>query len=66
MKYPKTPLSSIKHIELLKDRGLLIPNHERAIKYLENVGYFRLTGYMYHLQTRDGKHTFYNDISFMT
>lgn len=64
MKYPKSPLSTEQHIQLLKDRGLVITDDERASKYLNNVGYFRLTGYMYHLQTRDGKHSFTTKVSF--
>lgn len=64
MKYSKRALSTGEHIQLLKDRGLVINNEDRAIKYLNNVGYFRLTGYMYHLQTRDGKHSFIGEISF--
>lgn len=67
MKYSKQPLTPEEHIQLLKDRELKINDEVRATKYLENVGYFRLTGYMYHLQTNDGSHTFqlgttFNDI----
>lgn len=64
MKYPKLPLTTEQHIQLLKDRGLIIPCETRAVKYLNNVGYFRLTGYMYHLQTRDGNHSFIENVSF--
>lgn len=64
MKYPKQPLSTEEHIQLLKDRGLIITSDNRARKYLNNVGYFRLTGYMYHLQTRDGNHSFIGKVSF--
>jgi abortive infection bacteriophage resistance protein len=64
MKYPKKALSTENHIQLLKERKLIITNEERAFKYLENVGYFRLTGYMYHLQTRDGNHIFLGEVTF--
>ncbi|SFR32894.1 Abortive infection bacteriophage resistance protein [Robiginitalea myxolifaciens] len=64
MKYEKEPFSSEQHIELLKSRGLSIPNVERAHKYLSNIGYYRLTGYMYHLQTNDGSHKFIKGIAF--
>ena len=64
MKYSKTPLNSVQHIELLKSRGLTIVDEERARKYLNNVGYFRLTGYMYHLQSKDGSHNFYDNVTF--
>lgn len=64
MKYSKVPLSCEDHIELLKSRALIIDSDERAAKYLGTVGYYRLTGYMYHLQTRDDKHTFIAKTSF--
>ncbi|WP_396159516.1 Abi family protein [Flavobacterium sp.] len=64
MKYEKKPFSCEEHVEILKDRGLKIPNEERAIKYLNTVGYFRLTGYMYHLQENDGTHKFKGEVSF--
>ena len=67
MFYTKQPYTCDQLIELLKNRGLLIEDEVRAKKYLQNVGYFRLTGYMYHLQTSDGLHLFrqgttFNDI----
>lgn len=58
MKYSKTPQTPEQHCAILKERGLVIHNEERAIKYLKNVGYFRLTGYMFHLQSKDGLHLF--------
>jgi abortive infection bacteriophage resistance protein len=64
MKYPKTPLTNQEHIKLLRDRNLLILSEERAIKYLNNIGYFRLTGYMFHLQTKDGNHNFKEEVVF--
>lgn len=64
MKYEKVPFTINEHIELLKARKLSIPNEERAKKYLGNIGYFRLTGYMYHLQKNDGSHEFSDNISF--
>lgn len=64
MKYTKIPKTPEEHCSILVERMLLIPDRERAIKYLRNVGYFRLTGYMFHLQTRDGKHVFVDGVSF--
>jgi len=64
MKYPKKPFDCEQHIEILRQRGLDIPNPDRAEKYLNSVGYFRLTGYMYHLQERDGSHAFIGKVSF--
>jgi len=48
----------------LKERGLTIKDEGRAKKYLNNVGYFRLSGYMYHLQSTDGHHKFIDGITF--
>ena len=50
MNYVKPPLTIDEHIELLKQRYLIIENEDRAKKYLKNIGYYRLTGYMYHLK----------------
>jgi abortive infection bacteriophage resistance protein len=36
-------------IPLLKNRGLSIPDEQRAISYLTNIGYFRLSAYLYPL-----------------
>lgn len=64
MKYEKEPLTANDHIQLLTERGLSIPKVDRARKYLATIGYFRLTGYMYHLQENDGSHQFKEGISF--
>jgi len=36
-------------IPLLKNRGLSIPDEKRAVSYLTNIGYFRLSAYLYPL-----------------
>ena len=36
-------------IPLLKQRGLIIPDEQRAINYFTNIGYFRLSAYFYPL-----------------
>lgn len=64
MKYSKVPLNCEEQIQLLKNRGLVIDNEERAAKYLGTVGYYRLTGYMYHLQSRDENHKFLVETNF--
>ena len=64
VKYNKDPYTSIQHIELLKERGLIINNEERAFRYLENISYFRLSGYMFHYQAKDGTHRFNGGITF--
>lgn len=64
MKYTKKPEIPEQHCEILIERGLVIGDKERAIKYLKTVGYFRLTGYMFHLQSNDGKHCFVEGTKF--
>ena len=36
-------------IPLLKNRGLTISDEKRAVSYLTNIGYFRLSAYFYPL-----------------
>lgn len=64
MYYEKPPLECGSHILKLKERGLIIDDEARIERYLKNVGYFRLTGYMYHLQSTDGNHTFFEGTTF--
>lgn len=63
--YYKKPATEIqKQIEILIDRNLAIPSKERASKYLKTVGYYRLSGYMYHLQQADSSHIFKDGTDF--
>lgn len=64
MRYEKPPLSHMDQLIQLKSRGLIIPDDNRVINYLKSVGYYRLTGYMFHLQMDDGTHTFQKNTSF--
>ncbi len=52
--YNKPFLSSTEHVALLKNRGLIIDNNDKVIKYLRTIGYFRLSAYFYPL-LRDPK-----------
>ena len=45
--YSKPPLAIKDQVELLKTRGLIIPDEKRVGRYLQNIGYYRLSGYMY-------------------
>lgn len=65
MKFTKPPISTEEQLTLLKKRGLIVNGgDERALSYLNTIGYYRLTGYMYHLQKRDGTHEFKIDTTF--
>jgi abortive infection bacteriophage resistance protein len=47
------PFKSIpEQIALLRDRGLLITDTEQAALYLERLGYYRLSGYLYPFRKR--------------
>jgi abortive infection bacteriophage resistance protein len=65
MKYTKPPFSTDQHIELLKLRGLDIPDEAKAFQHISNIGYFRFTGYMYHLRDKSNdSHQFFKGVSF--
>jgi len=45
--YTKPPLTVQEQINLLKNRGLQIDDEAKAERYLKNISYYRLSGYMY-------------------
>lgn len=47
--FSKTCFTPQHHITLLKDRGLSISDEPKAVSYLTNIGYFRLSAYFYPL-----------------
>ena len=47
--FTKTFYFPQQHIVLLKNRGLLIADEEKAAGYIYNIGYFRLSAYFYPL-----------------
>jgi len=47
MKYTKPTLSIADQIKLIESRGLIITDQKKAEKYLSNISYYRLSGYMY-------------------
>ena len=49
----KPALSLSDQITLLKDRGMILPNEDRAKHYLRFIGYYRLSGYWFPFQYRD-------------
>lgn len=50
-------------VELLKDRGLIIPNENRLKHYLKHIGYYRLSGHFKAFQDNDNT---FNEIDFET
>lgn len=56
--YTKPPLTYYEQVELLKSRGLLIPDEERVIRHLSNISYYRLSAYMLPFkEIKDGSYT---------
>lgn len=52
-------------VSILKKRGLIIYNEAKAINYLNNIGYFRLSAYFYPLlKIPKADHIFKNDSTF--
>ncbi|MBO5251787.1 MAG: Abi family protein [Bacteroidaceae bacterium] len=45
MDYSKQPIDHIQQIEILKERGLLIQDEEKALNQLQIISYFRLANY---------------------
>lgn len=66
MQFTKPPLSFETQVQLLIDRGMVIPDRERARYYLEHVNYYRLRGYWlpYEQATDKGNHAFIPGTSF--
>lgn len=44
--YSKPALTIDQQINLLERRGLIITNHNRAVRHLSNISYYRLSAYM--------------------
>lgn len=66
MRFEKKPETPENQLKLLVSRGLQISNEPQFYRYLKNIGYYRLTGYMYPFQNSDGSHTFKSGTKFET
>ena len=67
MKYAKPTLDLEAQIALLRQRGLVIPDENRARHYLRFIGYYRLSGYALPFQidqNADGQHLFQAGVNF--
>ena len=53
-------------IKLLKKRGMIFDDEDKAEQILEDVGYYRLGFYWYHFQKDFKKHLFLDDTHFST
>lgn len=65
--FQKVPLNHQQHIELLKNRGLIILDQILAKHYLEYVGYYRLSGFFksFYAQNNNPSHNFKTDTTFI-
>jgi len=64
--FNKPPLTCEQHIALLRERGLVIDDEARALRYLTFIGYYRLMAYGRTYQPRgdDGDHRFAAETTF--
>ena len=53
--FSKPPLSPSALVKKLKEQGMLFPNEQVALAYMQNVGAFRLKAYWFHLQDPTSK-----------
>lgn len=58
MIYTKVPLTIAQQIEQLKHRGLTISDEELAHHFLSQIGYYRLAGYWWPMQSDKANHVF--------
>ncbi len=58
MKYAKQPLDYPDILTLLKERGLVISNDDKAIDCLKVISYFRLANYFHPMEADKVKHIF--------
>lgn len=61
-KYTKDPLSFSDQLQVLKDRNLTVTNDNKAVSYLSQINYYRLSAYFLPFQTK--KDTFDTGVTF--
>lgn len=64
--YSKPSLTFAQQLQQLLDRGMIIDDHQKALHVLENVSYYRISGYWYPLLADKSNHTFKPASSFET
>lgn len=64
--YSKPPLTYQQQIDQLKGRGLDIENEQKALHLLENISYYRLSGYWFPLLADKKAHVFKPDSKLQT
>lgn len=65
MKYSKLPIEIKDQIQILKNRGLIIDDIDKASHYLSNISYYRLRAYTFPFQdNKDSNHPFVKPVTF--
>ena len=64
--YTKQLISFEEQVDLLKDRGMSVENEDKAVHVLQNVSYYRLSGYWYPLLEDKENHVFKPGATFDT
>ncbi|MCZ1075707.1 Abi family protein [Rhodococcus sp. A5(2022)] len=64
MDYDKPPLSLDELVDRLAERGLQIPDPDRARRYLRHIGYYRLSPYTIPFQDGGSDHLFREGTAF--
>jgi len=63
--YEKMFKTSAELVNLLQSRGLLVSDFVKTVRYIENIGYYRLSAYMYPLlRNPKTEHCYKTDASF--
>lgn len=62
--FTKPAITPLEQLQLLKKRGLLIPDEHNALFFLNTVSFFRLTPYMRPFQMSNNEHHFKSGITF--
>jgi len=60
--YKKVPISFLDQIALLKNRGLVIPDEQKALSFLQEISYYRVSAYFLPYQLVKG--TFNDGVTF--
>ncbi|TDT40206.1 Abi-like protein [Halospina denitrificans] len=58
MRFDKPPKTYDEQIEILRRRGMIIPNPDRACHYLQHMNYYRLTAYWLPFEADHASHRF--------
>jgi len=60
----KSARTITEQINLLKSRGMIFKNEEKAVNTLKNISYYRLKGYWWDMHADKTIHTFKNNTIF--